>query len=66
MSEKLVSFRVDEYLRDEFKLAAAYRRKTMAEILKSKIVEFVEESMEMMSKAQDLRDNRKETAKNVV
>ena len=56
MSEKLISFRVDEFLRDEFKMAAAYRRKTMAEILKQKVVKFVDETMEAMAQAQAKRE----------
>lgn len=55
MSEKLMSFRVDEFLKDEFKMAAAYRRKTMAQVLNDKIVEFVEETMALMNDAQDKR-----------
>jgi hypothetical protein len=57
MSEKLISFRVDEFLRDEFKMAAAYRRKTMGEILKRQVVKFVAETMAQMENAQ--KKNRK-------
>jgi hypothetical protein len=59
MSEKLMSFRVDEFLKDEFKMAAAYRRKTMAQVLNDKIVEFVEETMALM----DAQEKRKKTPK---
>jgi hypothetical protein len=56
MSEKLISFRVDEFLRDEFKMAAAYRRKTMGEILKKQVVKFVAETMAQMNEAQAKRE----------
>lgn len=56
MSEKLISFRVDEFLRDEFKMAAAYRRKTMGEILKQKVIKFVDETMAQMENAQAKRE----------
>ena len=58
MSEKLMSFRVDEHLRDEFKLAAAFKRKTMAEILTGAVVKFVEKSLADMAEAQTKRQEK--------
>ncbi len=45
-------------------MAAAYRRKTMGEILKRQVVKFVDETMALMDKAQAKRE--KETPEKMV
>ena len=59
MSDKLMSFRLNEFLHADFKLAAAYKRKTMAQILNDKIVEFVEKTLADMSEAQTKRQEKR-------
>lgn len=48
MAEKLMSFRIDQHLRDEFKLAAAFRRQKMGHVLQKAIVRYVEETLAEM------------------